>query len=85
MQKRSPVFPHGAFRWYIHRQSLGMSAVLGRSGRPRRLITLRFACNPIADDSRLVRDNHHQAKVDDVFAEWDTDPLQLLSLPDLGM
>ena len=33
----------------------------------------------------LGRDNHHQAEVDDLFAQWESDPLQLLSFPDLGM
>ncbi len=37
----------------------------------------------ITDDS--VANDNHQAKVDDLFAQWETDPLQLLSLPDLGM
>jgi hypothetical protein len=33
----------------------------------------------------LARNNHRQAEVDDLFAQWDSDPLALLSLPDLGM
>jgi hypothetical protein len=39
----------------------------------------------LTDDSRLARDNHRQAEVDDLFAQWDSDPLALLSAPDLGM
>ena len=39
----------------------------------------------ITDDSRWARDNHLQAEVDDLFAQWESDPLQLLSFPDLGM
>ena len=35
----------------------------------------------VANDSRLARDNHRQTEVDDLFAEWDSDPLELLSLP----
>ncbi len=39
----------------------------------------------ITDDSRWANDNHHQTEVDDLFAQWESDPLQLLSFPDLGM
>jgi hypothetical protein len=39
----------------------------------------------IADDNRWARDNHRQTDVDDLFAQWDSDPLELLSLPNLGM
>ena len=39
----------------------------------------------IADDYRWASDNHRQAKVDDLFAQWESDPLQLLSFPELGM
>jgi hypothetical protein len=35
--------------------------------------------------SRLARDNHRQASGDDLFAQWDSDPLELLRLSDLGM
>ena len=45
--------------------------------------TVGAAANRIADDSRLANDTHH-TEVDDLFAQWDTDPLELLSLPDLG-
>ena len=38
----------------------------------------------IADDSRWVNDKHH-TEVDGLFAQWESDPLQLLSFPDLGM
>jgi hypothetical protein len=37
----------------------------------------------VTDDSRWAR-NNHQAEVDDLFAQWESDPLQLLSFPDLG-
>ena len=39
----------------------------------------------IADDYRWARANHRQTKVDDLFAQWESDPLQLLSFPDLGV
>ena len=39
----------------------------------------------IADDYRWARDSHRQTKVDDLFAQWESDPLELLSFPDLGM
>ncbi len=32
-----------------------------------------------------VANDHHHTEVDDLFAEWDSDPLELLSLPNLGM
>ncbi len=38
----------------------------------------------ITDDNRLANDKHHTDE-DDLFAQWDSDPLELLSLPDLGM
>jgi hypothetical protein len=41
--------------------------------------TVGASTNRIADDSRWARANHHQAEVDDLFAQWETDPLQLLS------
>ena len=47
--------------------------------------TVGASANRIADDSRLARDNHRQTEVDDLFAQWESDPLELLSLPDLGM
>ena len=39
----------------------------------------------ITEDSRGARDNHRQTEVDDLVAQWDSDPLQLLSRSDLGM
>ena len=39
----------------------------------------------LTDDSRRARDSHRQTEVDDLFAEWESDPLELLSLPGLGM
>ena len=47
--------------------------------------TVGASTNRITDDSRWVRANHRQAEVDDLFAQWESDPLQLLSFPDLGM
>jgi hypothetical protein len=47
--------------------------------------TVSASANRIADDSRSARDNHRQAEVDDLFARWESDPLELLSLPDVGM
>jgi hypothetical protein len=44
--------------------------------------TVGASANRIANDS-VANDKHH-AEVDDLFAEWDSDPLGLLSLPDLG-
>ena len=43
------------------------------------------AAHRITDDSRLARNNHRQAAVDDLFAQWESDPLGLLSFPDLGV
>ena len=34
---------------------------------------------PDADITRGASANRHQTEVDDLFAQWDTDPLQLLS------
>ncbi len=39
----------------------------------------------IVDDSRWANDNHRQAEVDDLFAQWESGPLQLFSFPNLGM
>jgi hypothetical protein len=47
--------------------------------------TVGASTNRIADDSRWARANHHQAEVDDLFAQWDSDPLELFSFPNLGM
>ena len=47
--------------------------------------TVGASTNRITDDYRLARSNNHQAKVDDLFAQWESDPLQLLSFPDLGI
>ncbi len=46
--------------------------------------TVGTSANRLSDDSRLARDNHRHTKVDDLFAQWEDDPLELLSLPDLG-
>ena len=37
-----------------------------------------------ATNDNVSNDKHH-TEVDDLFAEWDSDPLALLSLSDLGM
>ena len=42
------------------------------------------SANRITDNNRWASDKHH-TEVDDLFAQWDSDPLALLSLPDLGM
>jgi hypothetical protein len=38
--------------------------------------------------NRLTNDNvandQHHTEVDDLFAQWESDPFELLSLPDLG-
>jgi hypothetical protein len=47
--------------------------------------TVGASANRLADDSRLANDNHRHTDVDDLFAQWDSDPLALVSLPDLGM
>ena len=47
--------------------------------------TVGAAPNYLTDDNRWARDNDSQSDVDDLFAEWDSNPLELLSLPDLGM
>ncbi len=38
-----------------------------------------------AADNRWANDNDRQSEVDDLFAQWESDQLELLSLPDLGM
>ena len=45
--------------------------------------TVGTAANRLANDS-VANDKHH-TEVDDLFAQWESDPLELLSLPDLGM
>ena len=45
--------------------------------------TVGASANRLANDS-VANDKHH-TEVDDLFAEWESDPLALLSLPDLGM
>ena len=45
--------------------------------------TVGASANRIANDS-VAGDKHH-TDVDDLFAQWESDPLELLSLPDLGM
>ena len=45
--------------------------------------TVGAAANGIAND-RVASYKHH-TEVDDLFAQWESDPLELLSLPDLGM
>jgi hypothetical protein len=47
--------------------------------------TVGSSANRIADDSRWARADHHQAEVDDLFAQWESDPLELLSFPGLGI
>ena len=45
--------------------------------------TVGTSVNRVANDS-VVNDKHH-TEVDDLFAQWDSDPLELLGIPDLGM
>ena len=45
--------------------------------------TVGASANRIAND-RVANDKRH-TEVDDLFAQWESDPLELLSLPDLGM
>ncbi len=66
--------PRGKFRG----EGAGKAAAGVESASPQLSVRL-------ADDSHWARDNHRQAKVDDLFAQWESDPLQLLSIPDLGM
>ncbi len=47
--------------------------------------TVGASANRLADNSRWASDHHRDTEVDDLFAEWDSDPLELLSLSDLGM
>lgn len=47
--------------------------------------TVGAAPNCLADNSLWVSENDRQSDVDDLFAEWDSDPLALLRLADLGM
>ena len=44
--------------------------------------TVGASTNRLANDN-VANDKHH-SEVDDLFAHWDSDPLGLLSLPDLG-
>ncbi|MHB8971530.1 MAG: NHL repeat-containing protein [Pirellulaceae bacterium] len=44
--------------------------------------TVGASANRLANDS-VASDQHH-TEVDDLFAQWDYDPLELLSFPDLG-
>jgi hypothetical protein len=44
--------------------------------------TVGASANRVANDS-VASDKHH-TEVDDLFAQWDSDPLELLSFPDLG-
>jgi hypothetical protein len=45
--------------------------------------TVGAAANRIANNARWASDNHRQTEVDDLFAQWDSDLLELLSLPGL--
>jgi hypothetical protein len=45
--------------------------------------TVGAAANRTTNDG-VANDKHH-TEVDDLFAQWDSDPLGLLSIPDLGM
>jgi hypothetical protein len=47
--------------------------------------TVGASANRSTDNSRWANDNHRQTEVDDLFAQWDADPLELLSVSDLGM
>jgi hypothetical protein len=44
--------------------------------------TVGASANRVAND-RVANDKRH-TEVDDLFAQWESDPLELLSLPDLG-
>jgi len=46
--------------------------------------TVGAAANRITGNNRWANDKHH-TEVDDLFAQWESDPLELVSLPDLGM
>ncbi len=61
--------------------------VASTAGRERWLAGIKSASyQPIVRiTSRLARDHHRHTKVDDLFAQRDSDPLGLLSLPDLGI
>ena len=47
--------------------------------------TVGAAPNYLTGDNRWATDHDSQSDVDDLFAQWDSDPLELLSLPDIGM
>lgn len=47
--------------------------------------TIGAAASRVSIDSRISRDHHGDAERDGLFAQWDSDPLGLVSLPDLGM
>jgi hypothetical protein len=44
--------------------------------------TVGATATRIANDS-VANDKHH-TEVDDLFAQWESDPLELLNFPDLG-
>ena len=45
--------------------------------------TVGAAPNYLTDDNRWATDRDSQADADDLFAEWDSDPLELAGLPSL--
>ena len=63
------------------------SAILQSGGR--RVVRVKCASRlrsvRIADYWRCVCDNRLPTEVNDLFAEWESDPLELLSLPGLGL
>jgi len=46
--------------------------------------TVGASANLLTNDSRVANDKHH-TEVDDLFAQWESDPLELVSLSDLEM
>ena len=69
------------------------SLPVARHSRPATLPSCKVAggwhrvCEPSSNlglaNDRVANDTRH-AEVDDLFAQWESDPLELLSLPDLG-
>ncbi|MHB8890289.1 MAG: NHL repeat-containing protein [Acidobacteriaceae bacterium] len=47
--------------------------------------TVGAAPNYLTDDNRWANDNDGQSDVDDLFAQWESDPLELFSFPDHGV
>jgi hypothetical protein len=63
--------------------SIAPRGMLTRSGDTNYIIGT--AANRLTIDTPIARDQHRETERDDLFAEWDSDLVALLTLPDLGM